>query len=179
MHIINHSDQEFVIPKRSFVGAMEKVHVSDQDTNLADTPREPVNQYTLSECLCQSDFVPIQRLQLYNVLQQHSGVFRSSIDDLTSTHHFKHYIDTGDSKLVKERAYRASHHHRKKIEKHVKDIIQNGIIELSASLWASLVDLVKKTDETLRLWIAYRDLNKITIKDSYPLPHIQDTLDVL
>ena len=55
----------------------------------------------------------------------------------------------------------------------------NGIIEPSVSPWANPVVLVKKTDDTLRLRIDYRNLNKATIKDSYPLSHIQDTLDTL
>ena len=55
-------------------------------------------------------------------------------------------------------------------------MVQNGIIEPSVSLWASPVVLLRKADKTLRLRIDYRNL---TIKDSYPLPHIQDTLDTL
>ena len=58
-------------------------------------------------------------------------------------------------------------------------MLQNGIIEPSVSPWASPVVLVTKPDKTLRLCIDYRSLNKATIKDSYPLPHIQDALDTL
>ena len=39
--------------------------------------------------------------------------------------------------------------------------------------------LVKKAEKTFRLCIDYQSLNKATIEDSYPLPHIQDTLDTL
>ena len=58
-------------------------------------------------------------------------------------------------------------------------MLQNGIIKPSASPWASLVVLTKKADQTLQLCIDYRNLNKATIKDSYPLLHIQDTLSTL
>ena len=58
-------------------------------------------------------------------------------------------------------------------------MLQNGIIEPSVSPWASPVMLDTKADKTLRLCIDYRSLNIATIKDSYPLPHIQDTLDTL
>ena len=58
-------------------------------------------------------------------------------------------------------------------------MLWNGTIEPSVSPWANPVVLVKKTDDTLRLCIDYRNLNKATIKDSYPLSHIQDTLDTL
>ena len=85
VHYIIHSDQVIVIPKHSYVDAMEKVLESKQDTNLSDTPPEPVSQYTLSECLCQSDLLPKQRLQLYIVFQENSGVFGSSTADLATT----------------------------------------------------------------------------------------------
>ena len=58
-------------------------------------------------------------------------------------------------------------------------MLRNGIIEPSISPWASSVVLVTKADDTLRLCIDYRNLNKTTIKDNYPLRHIQDTLYTL
>ena len=61
--------------------------------------------------------------------------------------------------------------------KKVKDLLQNSIIEPSVSLQASPVVLVKKADKTSHLCIDYRNFNKTAIKD--PLPHIQDTLDML
>ena len=72
----------------------------------------------------------------------------------------------------------ASHPHRQEIEKQV-EILGNGIIEPSVRPWASPVVLVKKADNTIRLCIDYRNLNKATTKDSYHLPHIQNTLDTL
>ena len=58
-------------------------------------------------------------------------------------------------------------------------MLQNGIIKPSVSPWASPVVLVTKAEKTLWLCIDYWSLNKATIKDSYPLPQIQDTLDTL
>ena len=84
-----------------------------------------------------------------------------------------------NAKPIKQRAYHASHHHCQEIEKQVEEMLCNGIIEPSVSPWASPVVLVTKADNTLGLCIDYRTLNKATIKDSYPLPHIQDTLDTL
>ena len=72
----------------------------------------------------------------------------------------------------------ASHPHRQEIEKQV-EILGNGIIEPSVRPWASPVVLVKKADNTIWLCIDYRNLNKATTKDSYHLPHIQNTLDTL
>ena len=113
-HFINHSDHEVVISKHSYVKAMEKVQESDQDIFHTNTSPEPVSQHTLSKCLVQSDLLPNQPQRLYDVLQENSGVFGSSIADLTSTPLVKHYINTGNAKPIKKRAYRASHLYCKK-----------------------------------------------------------------
>lgn len=65
------------------------------------------------------------------------------------------------------------------IKKQVDEMLCYDIIQLSKSPWASLVVLVKKKDGTLRFCIDYRRLNKITKKDVYPLPRIDDALDQL
>ncbi|GBM65989.1 Transposon Ty3-G Gag-Pol polyprotein [Araneus ventricosus] len=58
-------------------------------------------------------------------------------------------------------------------------MVDNGIIEESSGPWASPIVLVKKKDGSTRFCVDYRKLNEITIKDSYPLPRIDDTLDAL
>ena len=58
-------------------------------------------------------------------------------------------------------------------------MLQNSIIKPSVSPWVNPVVLVRKADKTLRLCIDYGNFNKTTIKDIYPLPHIQDTLVTL
>ena len=75
-------------------------------------------------------------------LQENSGVFRSSIVDLTSNPLVKQYIDTGNAKPIKQTVYQTTHHHHKEIEKQVKEMLQNCIIKPSFSLWASPVMLV-------------------------------------
>ena len=56
---------------------------------------------------------------------------------------------------------------------------KEGVIEPSNSPWYSPVVLVKKKDGSTQFCVDYRQLNKITKKDSYPLPRINDTLDAL
>ncbi|CAF4673584.1 unnamed protein product, partial [Rotaria socialis] len=65
------------------------------------------------------------------------------------------------------------------IEENLKDMLDQGIISPSASPWASPVILVPKKDGTLRFCVDYRKLNSVTIRDAYPIPRIDDTLDSL
>jgi hypothetical protein len=55
--------------------------------------------------------------------------------------------------------------------------LREGLIECSIGPWASPVVLVQKKNGKQRLCIDYQELNKITQKDAYPLPRIDDMLD--
>ena len=57
--------------------------------------------------------------------------------------------------------------------------MDSGFIRPSKSPYGALVLFVKKKDGSLRMCIDYRALNKITIKNKYPLPRIDDLLDRL
>ena len=67
----------------------------------------------------------------------------------------------------------------KKEEDCVTEMLTGGQIEVSDSPWSSPVVLVTKKDGGTRFCVDYRQLNDATIKDAYPLPRIDDTLDML
>ena len=50
-------------------------------------------------------------------------------------------------------------------------------IRPSVSLWGALVLFVKKNDGSMQLCIAYRELNRMTVQNKYPLPRIEDLFD--
>ena len=68
---------------------------------------------------------------------------------------------------------------KEKAEEEIEKMLAKGIIEPSSSPWSSPVVLVKKKDGTIRFCIDYRKVNGVTVKDSYPLPRIDDCLDAL
>ena len=75
--------------------------------------------------------------------------------------------------------YRAGPHARKFEEEEVDRMLRKGVIEPSQSPWASPVVLVPKKDGKLRFCVDYRKVNEVTVRDSYPLPRMDEYLDSL
>jgi hypothetical protein len=61
----------------------------------------------------------------------------------------------------------------------LQDLLDKGFIRPSASPWGCPALFVKKKDNSLRLCVDYRPLNAVTIKNKYPLPHIDILFDQL
>ena len=61
----------------------------------------------------------------------------------------------------------------------LQELLDKGFIRSSTSPWGTPVLFAKKKDKTLRLCINYRRLNRVTIKNRYPLPSIDDLFDQL
>jgi len=88
-------------------------------------------------------------------------------------------IDTGESRPIRQHLRRNPFQHLDWIDKEVEEMKKHGIVEPAASPWASNVVLVKRKDGMLRFCIDYRRLNSVTKQDSYPLPLIDNCLNVL
>ena len=67
----------------------------------------------------------------------------------------------------------------KELKSKLKDLLDKGFIQPSISPWGAPVLFVKKKDGSFRMCIDYRQLNKVTIKNKYPLPRIDDLFDQL
>lgn len=120
-----------------------------------------------------------QKEALTQLLLSYDDLFDFDNRPLAQTSEVSHHIETGEASPVRSRPYRVSSAERQVIHEHVTDMLRKKIIEPSSSPWSSPVVLVKKKDGTWRFCVDYRRLNKITSKDVYPLPRIDDTLDTL
>ena len=109
----------------------------------------------------------------------HVDRFSQGSHDLARTSHVKHHISTDGTVSIKQRPYRTGPKQRQQISEHIQSMLDADIIEPSVSPWASPVVLVQKHDGSTRFCIDYRKLNAVMKKDSYPLPHIQESLDLL
>ncbi|KAL4363957.1 hypothetical protein GQ457_04G019520 [Hibiscus cannabinus] len=67
----------------------------------------------------------------------------------------------------------------KELKKKLEELQTKGFIRPSTSPWGAPILFVKKKDGSMRLCIDYRQLNRVTIKNKYHLPRIEDFFDLL
>ena len=75
--------------------------------------------------------------------------------------------------------YRMAPTELKELKTQLQELLDKGFVRPSVSPWGALVLFVKKKDGTLQMCIDYRQINKVTVKNKYPLPRIEDLLDQL
>ncbi|GKC95480.1 putative reverse transcriptase domain-containing protein, partial [Tanacetum coccineum] len=75
--------------------------------------------------------------------------------------------------------YRLAPSEMKELSKQLQELSEKGFIRPSSSPWGALVLFIKKKDGSFRMCIDYRELNKLTVKNRYPLPRIDDLFDQL
>ncbi|GJZ97060.1 putative reverse transcriptase domain-containing protein [Tanacetum coccineum] len=75
--------------------------------------------------------------------------------------------------------YRLAPSEMKELSEQLQELSDKGFIRPSSSPWGALVLFVKKKDGSFRMYIDYRELNKLTMKNRYPLPRIDDLFDQL
>ena len=116
---------------------------------------------------------------LAQVLGSYSDVFAESDFDLGNFTAIEHAIDTGDAKPIKQHMRRTPACFANEEEEHLTKMLKAGVIQESCSDWASSPVLIRKRDGTVRWCIDYRKLNDVTVKDTFPLPLVEDCLDTL
>ena len=133
---------------------------------------DPVPQeLSVSEKLSRSQLEELQSL-----LGEYQDVLRGTPGKTTMA---EHAIDTGDSQPVRLHPYRVPHAYRGEVERQVHEMLEEGVIEPSASDWAAPIVLVRKKDGTLRFCVDYRKLNSQSKVDPYPMPRVDELIDRL
>ena len=75
--------------------------------------------------------------------------------------------------------YRMASAELKELKTQLQELVDRVFIRSNISPWGAPMSFVKKKDDTWRLCIDYRQLNKVTIRNKYPLPQIDDLFDQL
>lgn len=120
-----------------------------------------------------------QSRKLHDLLAKHSDVFSKHDCDFGYTTAVTHSVPTGDAPPIRQRHRRIPPQVFQEVKKHVQDLVSQGILKESCSPWASPAVIMIKKDGSIRFCCDYRRLNKVTCKDAYPLPRVEESLDAL
>ncbi|GJX98145.1 putative reverse transcriptase domain-containing protein [Tanacetum coccineum] len=120
------------------------------------------------------------KLEDIPVVREFLGVFPEDLSGLPPSCEVEFRIDLIPGAMpVANSPYRLAPTEMQELSNQLKELQDKGFIRLSSSPWGAPVLFVKKKDGLFRMCIDYRELNKLTIKNHYPLPRIDDLFDQL
>ncbi|GJW23833.1 putative reverse transcriptase domain-containing protein [Tanacetum coccineum] len=121
-----------------------------------------------------------KRLKGVPIVRDFPEVFPEDLPGLPPTRQVEFQIDLVPGAAPVARApYRLAPSEMKELSEQLKELSDKGFIRPSSSPWGAPVLFVKKKDGSFRMCIDYRELNKLTVKNRYPLPRIDDLFDQL
>ncbi|KAL0556523.1 hypothetical protein IC582_005037 [Cucumis melo] len=114
------------------------------------------------------------------VVRDYPDVFPEELPGLPPHREVEFAIELEPGTVPISRApYRMAPAELKELKVQLQELLDKGFIRPSVSPWGAPVLFVKKKDGSMRLCIDYRELNKVTVKNRYPLPRIDDLFDQL
>ena len=162
-----------------------EIALTQADTELEVTPSQRLQQL-LQQTGLDPKFASkpptlskAQASQLRELLIEYQYLFALDSSELGCTDLVTHSIDTGNKSPVRQPVRRIPFALRDTVHQMIQDMLEQGVVQPSHSPWASPIVLVKKKDGSIRFCVDYRRLNSITKVDVFPLPRIDDTLDLL
>ncbi|KAJ0432655.1 putative nucleotidyltransferase, Ribonuclease H [Helianthus annuus] len=123
---------------------------------------------------------PKPKIEDIPVISEYPEVFPEELPGLPPDRQVEFRIDIIPGAAPVARApYRLAPTEMKELRTQLDDLLAKGFIRPSSSPWGAPILFVKKKDGSMCLCIDYRELNKVTIKNRYPLPRIDDLFDQL
>lgn len=189
--IINPTDEPVYLPINTVVATVSDVDIDELYplTEDADENSQPAahcsninisSKEELNFDLSNADLDNKQKQILAKFLQENKDVFSPNLENLGKTDLYHHTIEIEPGKgPVRLPFYRQSPHIRAETDKLVNEMLEQGIIEPSNSVWHSPVVLIKKKDNSYRFAVDYRQLNKITRPIAHPLPRLESIFDAI
>ncbi|GJY98311.1 putative reverse transcriptase domain-containing protein [Tanacetum coccineum] len=121
-----------------------------------------------------------RRLEDVPIIHEFSKVFPEDLSGLPPARQVEFQIDLVPGAAPVVRApYRLAPAEMQELSTQLQELSDRGFIRPSSSPWGAPVLFVKKKDGSFRMCIDYRELNKLTVKNRYPLPRIDDLFDQL
>jgi hypothetical protein len=120
------------------------------------------------------------RIEEIPIVWEFVDVFPEELPGIPPDREIEFTIDLlPDTAPISKAPYRMAPLELKELKDQLQELLDKGFIRPSVSPWVAPILFVKKKDGLMRLCIDYRELNKVTIKNRYPLPRIDDLFDQL
>jgi hypothetical protein len=121
-----------------------------------------------------------RRIEEIPIIKEFVDVFLEELPGIPPDREIEFTIDLlPDIAPISKAPYRMAPLELKELKDQLQELLDKGFIRPSVSPWRAPVLFVKKKDGPMRLCIDYRELNKVTIKNRYPLLRIDDLFDQL
>ena len=181
-----------VMKKGSKIGVLEEVTRIDKTDDIW-TEQSPevvrvcqTNNVSKSRCQELGSQLQIgnacdeeEKLKVKELLLQYHDIFALCDEELGETDIVTHSIDTGMSPPVKSTPRRLPYALRKELEEELETLLRTGCVEPSVSPYSSPLVLVHKKTGSLGVCVDYRALNQNTVADRYPIPRVDDLVDMV
>jgi hypothetical protein len=176
--IVNFSNEDVYWKPRTQVGQLESAEVASKEEDLESTDNDFTemlrDRVTIHEDLTGENYDNLQE-----VLHHYQSVFSRDDNDVGCCNLIEHEIPTTDDIPTRVPYRRIPPHQWPEVREYLRQALEQGIIRESSSPYAAPVVIVRKRSGQIRMCVDYRSLNSKTRKDAYPLPRIEETLEVL
>jgi len=176
IQLSNVTTRTITIPPKAVICELQPVTIQPKPSQ----ENQPVETSFLDKVeINKSDLSDEELKRGKDLILDYSDIFSKSDTDVGHTNIVQHRIELLEDKTFKQRYRRIPPSMYDEVKVYLQQLLDMNIIRPSHSPWASNVVLVKKKDNSLRMCVDYRMLNKNSKKDSYALPRIEELLDCL
>lgn len=194
VEVLNPTNSPLTISPSALLCELQQVDIVSDEAELdgaeavisekGESNTETVSQLDQKGFLEQFDFSDTdlsdeQVTEVRQLLLEYRDIFSEGDFDIGHTNTLKHRIDLVDETPFKQRHRRIPPAMYNEVRDHLAQLADIGVIRPSSSPWASAVVLVRKKNGKLRFCTDFRQLNERTVRDSYALPRIEETIDHL
>jgi hypothetical protein len=162
-----------MLRKGTVLGSISTVSLEDEAPGLSHEEwdeRKIRNDITLNHLSAE------EADSVYSKLASVAEVFSTNEYDIGRTQSTEYKIELLDNTPIYERPRRFPKPIEEEINKQCDDLHALGIIEPSVSPWAFPIVPIRKPDQTIRMCVDYRKLNKVIKADKHPIPNLTDSL---
>ena len=183
--LVNMSGCSHFVRKGTVIALAESIDNGPRELLAVDSSGQHLAPASNAVPLSQTDLhigdsiSPAHAREVEQLINKNKDIFASCASDLKPTNLTEATLDTGDHDPIRQRPYRNPLALRYQLDAEIDDMLKAGVISPSQSPWSSPVVIVPKRDGSKRICIDYRAVNRVLVKNSYPLPRIDDLFAML